>query len=88
MFTSMVELVKTAAGWGLSPFMIPNKNLIMTFTCPHCKSPHMIKFIKKPDLRNKIHACKDCGYRYMTPGYKKNHGTFITGTLNAKAKAA
>ena len=84
--TSMTELIKTAVAYGLSPFMVPGKKLIMTFKCPKCRRLAMIKFIKKPDLRNKIHACKDCGYRYMTPGYKKNHGTFLTGTLAAKAK--
>lgn len=81
MFTSMIDLVKLAGGWGLSPFLVPGKNIIMTFTCPDCGNRLMIKFVKKPDLRNKIHACKDCGYRKLTPGYKKNHGTFLTGTL-------
>ena len=84
--TTMTELVKMALIWGLTPFLVPGKKIIMTFTCPKCKKTNMIKFFKKPDLRNKIHACKDCGYRYMTPGYKKNHGTFLTGTLAAKAK--
>lgn len=83
---TMQELVNTAASWGLSPFLIPRKRIIMTFTCPRCSSRHMVKFVKPPDLRNKIHACKDCGYRYMTPGYKEKHGTFLTGTLDAKTK--
>jgi ribosomal protein L37AE/L43A len=53
----------------------------MTFVCPKCTGREMIKFIKQPDLRNKIHACKDCGYRYMSPGWQKRHGTFLTGVV-------
>lgn len=82
MFNDMTKLVKIALTWGLSPFMVPGKKIIMTFKCPKCGGNHMIKFIKAPDHRNKIHACKDCGYRKMTDGYKKQHGTFLTGTLS------
>ena len=77
--TVMHTLVANAATYGLTPFLFPGKQIIMTFICPKCKSREMIKFIKEPDRRNKIHACKDCGYRNMSPGWKKNHGTFLTG---------
>jgi predicted RNA-binding Zn-ribbon protein involved in translation (DUF1610 family) len=75
----MQVLVANAATFGLTPFLMPGKKIIMTFVCPKCKGHEMIKFIKQPDLRNKIHACKDCGYRFMSPGWVKRHGTFLTG---------
>ena len=77
--TVMQTLVANAATFGLTPFLRPGVKIIMTFVCPKCTGREMIKFIKQPDLRNKIHACKDCGYRYMSPGWQKKHGTFLTG---------
>ena len=79
--TLMQKMISGALKFGLVPFLIPGKKIIMGFKCPKCKSKWMIKFIKQPDFRNKIHACKDCGYRYMTPGWKKHHGTFLTGVI-------
>lgn len=78
---TMQELVNKAAQFGLSPLLIPGRRIIMIFRCPRCKSPHMIKFMKKPDYRNKIWACKDCGMRKMSKGWVEKHGTFLTGTV-------
>lgn len=75
----MQTLVANAATYGLTPFLRPGMNIIMTFICPKCGRYEMIKFIKQPDLRNKVHACKDCGYRRMSKGWVKRHGTFLTG---------
>ena len=50
----MSLIIKKAAANGLVPLLIPGKKVIMTFKCPRCNKMHMIKFIKKPDLRNKI----------------------------------
>jgi len=69
------DIVSKAATFGITPFMVAGKNIIEQFECPECKGL-MIKLIKKPDYRNKIHACKDCGYRHMTDGWLKHHGTF------------
>ncbi|RLD57770.1 MAG: hypothetical protein DRI97_04635 [Bacteroidetes bacterium] len=77
--TVMMTLVANAATFGLTPLLVRGKKIIMTFSCPKCKGKSMIKFVKRPDYRNKIHACKDCGYRYMSPGWKAQHGTFMTG---------
>jgi predicted RNA-binding Zn-ribbon protein involved in translation (DUF1610 family) len=70
------DIVSKAATYGVTPFLMSGKKLIMLFICPNCNGHHMIKLIKKPDYRNKIHACKDCGYRYLSPGFIKNNGTF------------
>jgi predicted RNA-binding Zn-ribbon protein involved in translation (DUF1610 family) len=84
--TTMQQLINKAVSFGLAPFLVPGKKLIMTFTCPKCGRKNMIKFIKKPDYRNKIWACKDCGFRKMSKGWVKNHGPFLTGTLAEPVK--
>jgi predicted RNA-binding Zn-ribbon protein involved in translation (DUF1610 family) len=72
---SLYEIVKNAAQYGCKPLLVPGKKQIMRFTCPRCGG-FMVKFTKPPDKRHKIHACKDCGYRYMSPGWTEIHGTF------------
>ncbi len=79
---SMQELVNQAATWGLAPLLVPGQKIIMTFKCPKCKGVAMIKLVKDADLRHKIWACKDCGFRKMSAGWIKRWGSFLTGTLD------
>jgi Zn ribbon nucleic-acid-binding protein len=73
---SVYDIVQRAKKFGCAPFLVPGKRMIMEFTCPACGDGHMIKFIRKPDLRHKIHVCVKCGYRYMSPGWVEVNGTF------------
>ena len=77
---TMQELVSKAAEWGLAPLLIPGKRVIWVFECPKCERKTMVKFFKDADKRHKIHACRSCGHRHMSPGWVKRWGTFLTGT--------
>jgi len=75
---TFVHIIASAAMYGFAPLMFKDKKVLQVFDCPQCKSHmSMIKLVKKPDLRNRIHACKECGYRKMTPGFVEKNGSFV-----------
>lgn len=67
---------KAVNQYGYQVVLCPGKKIAMFFTCPACGEVRMVKFMKHPDRRNKIHACI-CGYRKATPKRHEKHGTFI-----------
>ncbi len=71
------DIITAAAKYGFTPLLITGQRCIRFFKCPDCGSLLMFRLIKKPDMRNNVRACKDCGHRSMTPGMEKNHGNFV-----------
>jgi hypothetical protein len=69
------DIVRKANFYGFYAVLEPGQSTIQKFTCPKCKGL-MVKFWWSKDRRNRIHACKDCGYRYRTAGIVKALGTF------------
>lgn len=80
----MSDIIKKAVSLGYEPITKGEQGRsVLLFQCPKCKRARMVKFRKKPDKRNVIHACT-CGYRYMSPGFHKNNGTFHHLAQNLK----
>jgi hypothetical protein len=72
------HIIGAAEKYGFSPLLVSGTRTLEVHECPRCKDKHgMIKLVKKPDLRNRVHACKECGYRKMTPGYIATNGPFL-----------
>ena len=85
--TYVSDIIKIGVSKGFAPVCLPGKKLVMVFSCPKCKQPKMVKFMRVPDKRHKYHACV-CGHRHWSPGWEKGDGTFnhiITEVSNAKA---
>lgn len=77
-YVDFQKMIFKAAFFALTPLMVEGTRTLDVHECPACKAKDaMIKFVKEPDRRNRIHACRYCGYRKMTPGYMKTNGPFM-----------
>jgi predicted metal-binding protein len=70
-------IIKKAAAFGFTPLLQKGMRIIKFQDCPDCGGSLLLSLVKRPDLRNRVRACKECGHRSMTPGMEKNHGNFV-----------
>jgi transcription elongation factor Elf1 len=61
------DVIKTNVRYGLRAILIPNKKLVMLFTCPECKKLKMTKFKFKG--RGVKSQCV-CGYVHYSSSWK------------------